>query len=157
MRKNHRFISEKTLFIIFSVLATAVLCFIFTQSILSKQDSGTLSGRISALLKPILDPYDRIDAGVFHHLVRKAAHFTEFAALGFCVMGATVNLGVLKGRKFVALPMWITLLCAVCDELLQYFTGRGSMVTDVVLDYSGALFGMAIMAVIHILIRRCKQ
>ena len=146
MRKN---VSKKTLFYVCSIISMAILCFIFSQSILSREESGALSAGIMAFLKPLLDPHNRLDADLFHFIIRKAAHFTEFAAFGFFVAGAVTNLGHIKGRRFLAFPMLITLVCAVSDEFLQYFTGRGSMVTDVVLDYAGALFGMALLAVFH--------
>lgn len=142
---------------IYSMLSLAILCFIFSQSILSREDSGALSGRILALLKPLLDPQNRIDEDLLHLIIRKTAHFTEFAALGLCVTGATSAYGVIRKRRYVALPLLITLVCAVCDEFLQYFTGRGSMVTDVVLDFAGALFGMMWMSAIYIFKYKRKQ
>ena len=82
----------------------------------------------------------------FHNIVRKLAHFVEFAALGVSFGGYTWNLGMVRGRKYWALPAWLTLVVAVCDEFIQGFTNRGSMVSDVVLDYSGALFGLLMVA-----------
>ena len=130
--------------IVYGVLSLAVIGFIFTQSLLSKESSGSLSASVVAFLHPLLDPNGWIDVDTFHFLVRKAAHFTEFAVLGLCLGGFAGNLGVIRFRRYIALPMLIALGVAVADEFLQYFTGRGSMVTDVVLDYAGAMTGLAV-------------
>ena len=132
--------------ILFGTLAVVVMSFIFTQSMLSREDSSAKSAVWLALLKPILDPNNRFSEEFIHNLVRKMAHFAEFGALGICVGGFTTNLGRLRGTRYVSLPMLITLATAVCDEFLQYFFERGSMVTDVVLDYSGALTGLLAVA-----------
>ena len=148
---------HRILVALFGLLSLAVLCFIYSQSLLSGEESGGLSAKVMAFIRPILDPYGAVPEELFHHLLRKAAHFTEFMTLGICICGATVNYGVIKSRRFVALPMLLTLGAAVSDEFLQYFTGRGSMVTDVVIDYSGALFGIGLTALIAWLIGRRKQ
>lgn len=130
---------------VFAVTSAAMLAVIFSQSLLNARTSGNVSGYVLRILKPLLDPYDRIDSDVFHYFIRKTAHFSEFAALGLCLGGFSVNLGLLRQRRYVALPMLLTLCAAVSDEFLQYFTGRGSMVTDVVLDYAGALTGLMLV------------
>ena len=130
--------------ILYGVLSLAVMGFIFSQSILSKESSGGLSARVAAFLHPLLDPNGWISGESFHFLVRKAAHFTEFAILGLCLGGFSRNLGILRIRRYIALPMMLALGVAVGDEFLQYFTGRGSMVNDVVLDYAGAMTGLAV-------------
>ena len=94
---------------------------------------------------------------VFHRFIRKAAHFTEFCALGICVGGFTCNLGKLKSEKYISLPMLITLGTAVCDEFIQRFTGRTSSVKDVLIDFAGALCGIVFTWIISSIIRRRKN
>ncbi len=137
--------------ILFGILSLLAVCFIFSQSLLSGEVSGGLSARVMAFLRPLLDPDGVIPEDMFHLIIRKAAHFTEFAILGVCVGGFTVNLGLLRLRRYVALPMLLTLCVAVCDEFLQYFTGRGSMVTDVVLDYAGSLSALGLMGLARLM------
>ena len=131
--------------ILFACLSVLTTCFIFSQSLLSGEESGGLSAKAMAFVRPLLDPNGIIPEDVFHFVLRKAAHFTEFFVLGVCVGGFGVNLGLLRHRRYVALPMLLTLCVAVCDEFLQYFTGRGSMVTDVVLDYAGSLSALGLI------------
>ena len=133
--------------IFFATLTIAVLTFIFSHSMMSIPESAEQSLGLLAVLKPIFDPNNRFSEEFFHNFIRKLAHFVEFGALGVCAGGFTVNLGWLHGKKYISLPMLITLATAVCDEFIQYFYERGSMVTDVVLDFSGALTGLLAVAV----------
>lgn len=148
---------RKRFLILFAVLSVLVAGFILSQSMLPREDSAEQSGWVMDLIKPFLDVENQVPEETFHLWIRKAAHFMGFAALGLCVGGFCVNLGHLRQRRYRALPMLLTLLTAVADEFLQYFTGRGSMVTDVVLDYSGALFGLALAALIACLMDRRKN
>ena len=138
---------------IFFCGALVVTAFIFYQSCKSMDESGATSSALMALLKPIFDPNNQIPAEVFHHYLRKTAHFVEFCALGVCWGVYVWQRGVLKGRRYAAMPMLLTLATAVADEYLQYFTHRGSAVTDVVLDYSGALTGLAVVCLIGLCVR----
>lgn len=124
---------------LYGLLSFFSICFIFSQSILSMEDSGDFSAGIMSILKPILDPHGILPEEIFHHYLRKAAHFTEFAVLGWFFSCFTRNLGKFLNREFVALTLLVPLSVAVCDEYLQYFTGRGSAVTDVVIDFCGSI------------------
>ena len=140
-----KYVWRKRIFLTLTVLSIA---FIFGQSILSRSASEQESGRIfrwllSAISGLGLEP----DPDALHMFIRKAAHFAEFAVLGICAGGYALNLGYLHERLYVALPAWLTLLVAVCDEWIQSFSGRASMVTDVMLDYAGALAGLLTVAV----------
>ena len=135
---------RKHIFLVLTILAVA---FIFGQSLLGRASSDTQSGRVLAAVMWLLERVGFTpDAQITHHFVRKCAHFAEFAALGICVGGYTYNLGKLRQRQYVAFPAWLTLLVAVSDELLQSFTGRSAQITDVVLDYAGALCGLLAVA-----------
>ena len=137
-------LKEKRFFLrsfVFAVLSFLTMCFIFCQSILSMEASANMSTGFMVLLKPILDPNGIFSNEIFHHYLRKWAHFTEFAVFGCLFCCFTVNLGKILNRKYVALAFLVPLAVAVCDEFIQYFTGRGSMVTDVVIDFAGGSFG----------------
>ena len=75
-----------------------------------------------------------------HALIRKTAHFTEYAFLAFFAVRAivlTVNMSVL-GRHLLAFANVV--LIASIDELNQSFnTARTGAVSDVVLDISGGI------------------
>lgn len=110
------------------------LCFIWGNSLLGKEESAALSGGITAWLRSIGLP-------VSDHFVRKTGHFCEFGLLGceltllFWLRGG-LSLQNLCNSAFPAL------LAAVTDETIQIFSGRGSQVQDVVLDFAGAVTGI---------------
>ena len=57
------------------LLLIVTLCFIWGNSLLSRESSSALSGRVAAWLRSIGIP-------VGEHFLRKLAHFTEFGILG---------------------------------------------------------------------------
>ena len=142
---------------IFAILSLLLICFIFSNSAQPREESAAQSMSIVRILKPILDPYGRIPEDVFHNYVRKAAHFAEFAALGFSLMGLSDCLPWKKKQRLL-MPLLVSLLVAVTDEVIQIFSPlRGPGVKDVLLDFCGATFGVACMAALLLLIRRLKS
>ena len=127
---------------LFAILSILILCFIFGNSMQSGEESNAVSGGVSSWLKPILDPFDRMTDEYFHYLVRKLAHFTEFAALGFCLTGVACNLK--KSTHWMMPALW-ALCAAVTDETIQRFTGRTCALKDVFIDFSGAIAGVLVV------------
>ncbi|MBE6932077.1 MAG: VanZ family protein [Ruminococcaceae bacterium] len=76
------------------------------------------------------------------YLLRKLAHFAEFAILG-------ILLG--KSLRGPAERLLLTgLLCALCDETIQLFVaGRSSQVSDIWVDFSGILASAVFLWVIR--------
>ena len=143
---------------IFAILSLLLICFIFSNSAQPREESAAQSMSIVRILKPILDPYGRISEDVFHNYVRKAAHFTEFAALGFSVMGLSDCLPWKRKKQRLAMPLLISLLVAMTDEVIQIFSPlRGPGVKDVLLDFCGAAFGVACMAALLMVARKAKS
>lgn len=117
------------------VLLILTICFIWSNSVLNREYSSEESNWVLAIFDVIFGK------GVFSgQLVRKMAHFTEFAALGMELFGLF--------RKY---PLSVThaLFVALSDETIQYFSGRFPSVADVWLDWSGAAFGALIIFLIH--------
>ena len=81
------------------------------------------------------------------HVVRKLAHFTEFAVLG-CLAGLLFGgrcRHLWTGLLFAVMTGVIT---ALCDETIQLFVpGRGGQLPDVWLDVAGAFTGAALVLV----------
>lgn len=128
--------------VIFGILSVLVVGFIFSQSLQRSEQSNAVSGGVMEWLRVILGPlFDSDD--VMHKFVRKAAHFIEFSALGGCLGLFTDGLKDRFWRGWaVFMPLFTVLLTAVVDEFIQSFTDRSSMLKDVVLDFSGGLFGI---------------
>ena len=78
------------------------------------------------------------------YFVRKAAHFTEYFMLAVLLflMFRTFNVSLWNQGIY---SLFVVLLCAVLDEYFQSFVFRTSSVSDVVLDFCGGLFGVAVL------------
>ena len=126
------------------VLSVLIVAFIWSNSCKSREESGAQSGAVTKFLQAILDPDGNIPETSFHHFVRKTAPFVEFAILGLMVGGLFRLACQQTGRAFFSLPVLTVLLVAVLDEYIQFFTGRGSAVTDVMLDFFGGLTGLGL-------------
>ena len=133
--------------IFFTIFSLLILSFIFGNSLQSREESSAKSRGFMDLLRPILDPFGWFSDDFFHHLIRKLAHFTEFAALGICLTGVALNT-LWTGKKRILLPILWSAMAAVTDENIQRFTGRSCAVKDMLLDTCGAVFGIGCVAAI---------
>ena len=92
-------------------------------------------------------------------LVRKGAHMSEYAVLGFLMSGAwgvwdRRNRHVIRRAVFGLLSV---ALYAVSDEAHQIFVpGRSGQVTDILLDSAGAAAGVLLAVGLLLLYRRKK-
>ena len=132
---------------LFSTLSLLVIVFIFSNSVPSIPESRETSMSVAALLRPLLDPHHRLDDSTYHNLIRKLAHFVEFGALGVCLTALSAQFDW-KRRYLFGAPMAASVLIALCDEGLQFFTGRGNSMKDVLLDSGGAFCGLLFVAMI---------
>lgn len=119
------------------LLAACFVGIIFYNSSLPLRHSSQLSGWVTALTQLLAQHLDiRLTGDVEHH-IRKLAHFCEFALLGLLLCHSFSALGV-SNRTATGYILFLALFAAVLDEYIQSFSpGRGSMVKDVLLDFSG--------------------
>ncbi len=93
----------------------------------------------------------------YSHLIRKSAHFSIYALLGFLLNAALVSSRV-RPNLSLALAPAVGLIYAATDEVHQLFVpGRSGAVTDVLLDTAGCLAGALIFSLIFYLIHRHKN
>ncbi len=131
--------------IILGIMIAAWLCVIWGHSLQPAEVSDGESGRFLIILEQFL-PFLRGEDGMY--MVRKAAHFTEYAILGFllCLEFVTFSREVL--RRFLN-PVVGALLAAFIDETIQLFVeGRSGQVSDIWIDVAGAALGTAITLVV---------
>ncbi len=142
--------------VILSVLIMANMALIYFFSSEDRRDSGDRSGRITRAVIGLLyddfeslplDEQESILASV-GHVIRKLAHFSEFASLG--LLTAALLCHISRRRRIrlwlcALLPAGFCLLYAISDEVHQIFTNRGPAVTDVLIDFAGSLFGIAVL------------
>lgn len=85
-------------------------------------------------------------------IVRKAAHFTEYAALSFLFANALYQSGA---RRWGIWAAACTSLYAVTDEVHQIFVdGRSCQFSDWLLDTVGGIAGAAVFFVLLCLLRQ---
>lgn len=137
--------------ILCAALIALNLAFIWGNSLVSGEDSGALSGGIMDWINSFLG-LDEAGATLLHHLIRKAAHFTEFTCLGTLLAWACR----LNGEKHSLLfPALLGMGAAVVDESIQMFTlDRGPSLTDVWIDTSGVVTGIMLLLLGHHLMKK---
>lgn len=140
-----------------AVLVCLTVCFIFSNSLKDGEESNRQSGIVMELLRSIFDPTGAIEEDTFHYFVRKGAHFTEFALLGFSLWLMMLSLRDKFGILCPGVMLFAALSTAVTDEFIQSFTGRTSSVTDVLIDFSGALSGFVLPLAVSAIIKRIKE
>ncbi len=119
------------------------LAVIWGNSLLPGEISGAISGFVRDLIALLL-PGDGVP-GQGHGLLRKLAHFTEFASLGMILTWITVLL-----EKPAALALAGGFAAACIDETIQMFVpDRGPAFTDVLIDTSGVLAGLILLLLIR--------
>ena len=141
-------IPERKRKILCALLIAANLAFIWGNSLLPGSESGSLSGGILAFVNSILGLGEE-GAAMLHLLIRKGAHFTEFACLG-ALLCWRIRLAGGKDAALAAYPFLGSLLAACTDETIQVFVdGRGSSLMDVWVDAFGALTGIILLLLGH--------
>lgn len=139
---------EKVFDIIFWILTIVWCCVIFSFSAEKGEQSSGTSGRVCRVVAsifvsdfedmPLSQQREIIEKMQF--FVRKTAHFTAYAVLGFLVSLA------LRRQKFLKRAGLSTLfvsLYATSDEIHQLFVpDRSGRILDVLIDTSGGLCGI---------------
>lgn len=134
---------------IFLILTVLVAVVIFYMSSRDATESADMSGAV------VMDIFGRL-LGLFgvdlndpetfstvDHIIRKLAHFSEYAVLGVC-MAICVKAFDKPNYFTVILTLTSCFLYACSDEFHQYFVpGRSMQFTDAMIDTAGAATGTA--------------
>lgn len=137
---------NKPLAVIFWLLAVGVAVFIFRLSCDTGEESAEVSAGLLAWIIEFIGKY------ISHNLLRKIAHFCEFAALGFFVGGA-VKFTFGSGKVYI--PLIPCVLYAISDEIHQYFVPeRACRVFDVFVDSCGSFTGILVFALLIFIIEK---
>ena len=146
--------------IIFTALALLWMVLIFSMSAQNAEESSDLSGSLSyALCRIFVRGFENMDMPVrlalaesLQTLVRKSAHFIEYAVLGFLLAGSADSFGTKRRLLWAA---FLSTLYAASDEAHQLFVpGRSGQISDVMLDSAGAVLGAVIFIAAAGLIRK---
>lgn len=127
--------------IAYGVILVLILCFIWGNSMLSREMSGAISHFVADIFG---GEQGASDEG--HFLVRKAGHFFEFACLGVAFL--LFSREILKDgiRRALAIAL-VGVSVPLIDETIQIFSNRGYALPDVWIDISGYLLGSAVVIV----------
>lgn len=153
--KNRKLMAAR---IILTILTAAAVAAIFWNSsrsaVQSTEQSSPLTGWLNRFFLSLPIPFT-----ITETLVRKLAHFSEYAVLG-ALLTATVYLYAQKRGRALLYALPTGALIAVCDELIQLFpAGRSCEVRDMVIDLCGILVAALIVTLIISILekRRIKK
>ena len=89
-------------------------------------------------------------------VIAKSFHVMEYAFFSFCLTASVLLFGDLRGRFERVLLCGVML--ALTDELIQSTSsGRGSRVTDIVVDTAGILIGYAVAVLINTIVTKIQK
>lgn len=130
--------------VFFWLLAAACAGCIFWLSSKNGNQSQNMSDSVRGILMKLFGPL------LNSFIVRKFAHFFEYAVLGFLIGCALF----LSRRRFSPITAVIcSALYSISDEIHQYFVpGRACRIFDVGVDTLGALTGTLILALIILIV-----
>lgn len=150
---------------IIRVVAVIIWCVvIFMFSANDSDESNAQSNWLFEFIVKFVNPvYDSMDpeAQLRYHdiatfIIRKLAHFTEYAILGMLAFSALWKVQKVKFRGLFALIFGF--LYASSDEIHQLFVpGRTGQFRDVMIDTCGVAFGIIIAILIRKIYLKHKQ
>ena len=137
--------------VILIILLLLQMWIIFGFSNQDGETSGSISRRITEIITKNINsiqslPKDEkeIKLKKIEHIVRKLAHFSIYTVIGFLLM-SLMSTYKLKQKNRITISAVIGLLYAISDEIHQAFVpGRGPLVSDVFIDFSGVVVGILI-------------
>ena len=129
--------------IILWTIVIAYTLWIFHNSAQTGKVSANLSETLSYRIYDHLQFLHFIPFKLFHTLIRKFAHFSEYALLGILV--STVSSHTIEERQQkLVIILWM-ILVPILDEGIQCFTpGRSAELRDCIIDMCGYGFGFLI-------------
>ncbi|MGI5948669.1 MAG: VanZ family protein [Lachnospiraceae bacterium] len=130
---------------IWLVILLVYIAIVYGRSIKPAAVSSQESGFVLAAAVELFDQAGLPSGWLTDHIVRKTAHFTEYAGLGLLLF---INLRSLTERRVRwQAGMFAVVVIPFLDETIQLFAaGRAAMIQDVWLDISGEVFGLVIAA-----------
>ena len=147
------------------VLTISWMAFIFGMSSQNGETSAEISGSVTEAIVSVVTPeYDALPeeeqkalVADWHGVVRKGAHFCEYAVLGALLL-CSLSLSLTRRKLAVSLALPMAAIYAASDEWHQAFVGgRGPSVADVGIDTLGALLGILVVLFVLLLRRRRRK
>lgn len=159
--------------IIFAILILINCLTIFWFSHQASDDSSNQSSRvvewvsnIIPFIKNMQEPDKTIlKEDILTPIVRKTAHFSIYAMLGFLTINFVLTFKDIKLKfknkemyKYIVISLLFCFIYAISDEFHQSFIpGRSCEFRDVLIDTSGALVGILGIITIYIITRKIRN
>ncbi len=136
--------SKKSRLWLCACLIAVNLMVIWGNSLLPGEISSAISDWVKAVLTRLFSGIQGPDTPG-SGLLRKAAHFLEFAALGLLISWLhSILLGVTFQGCLRSL-LWGISAAAVDESIQRFVPGRHGCVTDVLIDTAGVIAGIALL------------
>lgn len=143
----------KKLRIIFLLLTVACLAFIWINSSFDAEESSGISGGILGIINDFIMSLG-FKKEFSEHLIRKTAHFTEYAGLSFLIT-TDFKLFCYDMKKCWDRVLFLGVFVAIIDETIQLFpTGRSSKVTDIWIDFGGVCCAFVVTILIYVFLEK---
>ncbi len=152
---------------IFLLITICVMVMIFFFSSQDGEESSSTSTRVlEVILSLFIKDYRELGEeerigyiDMYSHIIRKAAHFTEFAVLGFFSSSFLSTLERRIGNKKRFLISFIYgVFYAFFDEAHQLFSlARSGSIKDVLIDSLGVFTGVTLALLIFYFLERRKE
>lgn len=143
----------RTILIILILLTLAV---IWGHSFMSRAQSSQESAYVKDILESLMSSSGNIFV-ISELLIRKSAHFLEYAILGTEIIALIVlgDFTISKAKAYILyfISSVTALFVALTDETIQFFSGRASRVLDVWLDFVGASVAIWVFLLVWHLIK----
>lgn len=145
-------------FRVFMILITAALiAFAFWQSSMPASISNDESEKTLDFIEVFIKALG-LTPNLTDFVIRKSAHFCEYTAIGMFLMNTAYSFNRLRPHKYYFQVLFVGLLTAVIDEAIQLnVAGRSGQITDVLLDFSGIIFGSAVMWIIQFIYKKIRK
>ena len=136
--------------IIFTAALIACILFIFHNSLETGTESSARSQAVMVMVNNFLA---KLHLGpLSEHLIRKLAHFSEFALEGFLLM-LCIRVYTKHFVRHMSWPLLGGMTTALMDETIQLRISRTSSVVDVWIDMSGVVAGLLVALIILLIVR----
>ncbi len=139
---------------VWTAVIVLYVLFIFSNSMKPAEISSAASGRVLRMVRESLALSGVSSQWLTDHIIRKAAHFSEYTLLGLLLSGCVPACGF-KAEKRWFIHLTAGYMVPFADETIQLFVrGRSGQISDVWLDCTGVAFGTLFAAFLFIIWKR---
>ncbi len=130
---------RRSLFIVAWLIWMGVMFYFSTKTWGGAATKSWLDQLLTLYVPPVRELMTTADLGQLNFIIRKLAHFTEYAVLTTLGYWGWVKAMGRSPQQSLQIALFISILFAMTDEFHQRFVpGRTSLITDVLIDCLGA-------------------